>query len=379
MEYKIPVENVEKFEKKIAKLAKKADKIGVMVSATFLRVVSEIFEKFVNGKKIKFVRLYNMYELVAPVVKINGWIFCAKITPEGSYNLIVGPKADAIPAYYRTATMVCEHCNINRRRNSVFILNNETTGEYKQVGSSCLAIFLGIDPKVIADYMTFMKSLNDDDSELREPSQYSDLIELHQIMAKAAMMTREYGFMGVQKAMDTDGCATINRIRAFDSPDSDYDCQIEDCDEEKATAVIEWMKTNINSDQTYLYNLAVIAEAGYCRFFKSDAIACSAVAAYHRAMEASQPRHVNPSKHLHSEGDKVTVSLMITGSQQFEGQFGVTTLISFKDSEGNSYKWFASGGISVVVGDEVTIKGTVKKNEVYKDTASTVLTRCKFV
>lgn len=67
--------------------------------------------------------------------------------------------------------------------------------------------------------------------------------------------------------------------------------------------------------------------------------------------------------------------------KSFDTQFGISTLHKFRDAEGNILTWFSSSGSDVTdkKGQEIRIKGTVKKHEEYKGTKQTVISRVKYL
>lgn len=67
--------------------------------------------------------------------------------------------------------------------------------------------------------------------------------------------------------------------------------------------------------------------------------------------------------------------LTVMGLREMEGNFGLTTLVSFRDAAGNRLKWFCSGSTEMVVDREYRVKATVKEHQVYKEQRETLLSR----
>ena len=64
--------------------------------------------------------------------------------------------------------------------------------------------------------------------------------------------------------------------------------------------------------------------------------------------------------------------------RRIEGYYGTTTLTKFLAGD-DTLVWFSSGDKSdLKVGDTVSIMGTVKKHDQFKDEKQTVITRAKF-
>lgn len=105
------------------------------------------------------------------------------------------------------------------------------------------------------------------------------------------------------------------------------------------------------------------------------------------------------SKHVGQIKDRLTLKVKLvneTGwSQPSYGGWGYDdiTLYVFKDSDGNIYTWKTTGVLCITelddegyavytnckVGDDITIKGTVKAHTEYKGEAQTQLTRVKLI
>ncbi len=68
----------------------------------------------------------------------------------------------------------------------------------------------------------------------------------------------------------------------------------------------------------------------------------------------------------------------VTGVYGTEGFYGHTDIVKFKDADRNLFTWFASDYTDLERGDRISIKGTIKKHDEFRDIKQTVLTRCKF-
>jgi hypothetical protein len=124
--------------KKVAALAKKAEKRGLPVPA--IEVVGE--ETREDDSVWVTARLLG----AAPV--LNGWRCLATIVPntisgETSNIVCTASGVDFVDAW-RTSAIRCDHCTLNRRRALTFVLEHED-GRVVQVGKTCLNEYLGTD------------------------------------------------------------------------------------------------------------------------------------------------------------------------------------------------------------------------------------------
>lgn len=160
--YFIHEANIEKVEDRIFKIGNKCNKFGC--SFNYERVGEEFrnVSEIPNQPNIqKFIEIE-----VEGVAVINHWELIAKIEHEHGGCIISKIDFDAeIPEKYMLSDYcVCEHCNSKRLRKVVYILRNMQTGEFKQVGSSCLKDFTGaLDAENAARYFAMFDELVEND------------------------------------------------------------------------------------------------------------------------------------------------------------------------------------------------------------------------
>jgi hypothetical protein len=118
-------------------------------------------ETQVQELTVRFVLL----TVVGETPKINGWTFAATIQHEEAGDLLrTCPGVEGLlPLRYRRADTQCEHCAKDRRRNDTYVLFHVESGEWKQVGRSCLADFLRTtSPNAMAEWAEVIASLDSD-------------------------------------------------------------------------------------------------------------------------------------------------------------------------------------------------------------------------
>ena len=91
---------------------------------------------------------------------------------------------------------------------------------------------------------------------------------------------------------------------------------------------------------------------------------------------ARQEAKVYKAEQFAPTGERVELEVTVLSENTFETQFGWTTLYTFASGE-YQFKWFASSGTNLEVGDKAVIKGTIKGSDEYKEIFSTLITRCK--
>lgn len=136
-----------RLENELAKLSKKAQKLGLPVP-TMQRVgvrKVEIMDDIIGKTGIYYDMITVEVEGNADI-RIQGWAFAATLDNDSVAGTMIrrnpsfqGPD---IPTMYYQAERVCEHCKTKRSRKDVYVLYHADTQTWKQVGSSCLSDFL---------------------------------------------------------------------------------------------------------------------------------------------------------------------------------------------------------------------------------------------
>ena len=149
--YAILEGNMERLAKKITRIQNKCRKYGCDFH---FAEVGEEYRTMKDDLGQEYTVRYVLVEAEG-VAEINGWKFIASVehTPKG--NIIRQACGIEVPERYYTGEPVCEHCHSNRIRKDTFIVMNEETGEFKQVGRSCLADYThGMSAEGVAQYVS---------------------------------------------------------------------------------------------------------------------------------------------------------------------------------------------------------------------------------
>lgn len=381
--FKIPSENLAKFEKACAALSRKAVKIGCEEIKPFV-FGYEMVE--MDGRTVKVLEVL----LTAEAPKINGWTFVARLdhsNDTGNIVRMVPNTAVALPETFRTSKPVCEHCNKARMRRDTFVLHCTASNEFKQVGSTCLQDFFGHDPIKMAR----MAELLGYAYEAGRASEFYDLgtdhrwVNVERYLELSAAAIRQYGWVSARTANETGKEATRETAFSFYCAErAGYTVLVTEEDRMVAQEAVMWaagLRDKANPSD-YEHNVMVVAEAEFIEL-RSIGIAASIVGVYlknrdENARKAAEASRRGASQHVGAVGDKLkNVSATITGKHSFEGAYGFTTILKMLSNDGNVLTWFASKGCNVTVGDKVVVSGTVKSHGAYKDVLETCLTRAK--
>jgi hypothetical protein len=388
--YKIPADNIPKFEKQVAKLSRKSEKLGC--GSIYFVPFNTLEEKQKNGTVIRYVEvLLNGFE--AP--KLNGWSFVARIDHANEVGNIVRPVPGAtVPDYYRTAASNCDHCNRKRFRRDTFVVRNEE-GEYKQVGATCIKDFLGHgDPEKLAKLAELLGYADEYARGAMSVGADRRYLDLETFLAQCAAVIDKYGYMSRSNAMKINETRAPGRevqTTASYALDSMFFALGEERevfypeDKHRALAIesIEWAQA-LGEDGTvlndYEHNIHVLAATGYIEF-RSVNYASSILATYMRKNNLFPQREEKKiSAHVGAIGDKlVQREVELLGAfPRDNGRGGYTYFYRFADADGNVLTWSTGTYIDAEKGAKLKLGGTVKKHDVFKEIKSTLLSHCKF-
>lgn len=144
--FSVPESRLEWLKAEIAKLAKRANKIGC-IAPTMVVGDSTLVQHADGGAEsvATFVRHFAV-TVTGQAPRINGWTFVATLDhADGEVVLRTHPSFEGqLPPRFRCADpRNCDHCRMARQRNETFVLRNDATGEFQQIGRQCLRDFLG--------------------------------------------------------------------------------------------------------------------------------------------------------------------------------------------------------------------------------------------
>jgi ribosomal protein L36 len=395
--YEIPATNMVRLEDEIAKMNKRAEKLGC--TPVKLTVVKSV-HKTRKDELLGFDYEYSIHHCTVDGERpmLAGWNLVAILDPQPNADMLVREVPGMVcPKQYRTTDCRCDHCAAIRRRNHIYILTNGRV--HKQVGKNCLSDFLGgANPESLlsrAEYLMDFAKLAED-AEREEwggcwKSQF--VIPLHHFVAACAVAIRKMGWVSGKTAYeageDSHIESTANAVwnlcmnpkeKHVKEMVEKFKLRVEDSDAKLAAAAIQW-GANIDPDKaesTYIHDLGVCCRQEYVTF-KTKGFVASLINAYQRE-EAKRLAAVAPKRASQHVGvlDKRQVfeDLTITSMSDYMAGIYPKTFVKFEDKNGNVLIWRASGHPEwLELGKTFTVKGTVEEHGQYNGTAQTVLKR----
>lgn len=400
--YKVPESNLEVLKARISKLVRRCKRNSI--AAPSLNVTGHQDVPYIHDG-IQKVRRYFTVELESNGrPKIEGFEFAAVISPVldesgtllGNVLRMVPGFEGAVPDRFRAATSACEHCNTNRYRLETFVIRSENG--FKQVGRNCLAAYLGmVDPAMYAEWAQILIdasdlcSMSEDDRDEYGNSHIARLYVLD-VLQTAASAIRNYGWLSRKSAKEFDKQSTSDRVRNWimgnqkDRDNFEHQLNVTAEDAQLAQDTLEYLQGLTAATSDYEQNLHLLSRAESITA-KNLGILVSAISAYSRAKEKEIRRNARiesdkNSVYVGTVGERIVfagVTLLYT--QQFEGDYGVSTLYKMRSTDGNILVWFGSGRnpFGIEQGDVIPeFKGTVKSHETREGVQQTKLSRCQF-
>lgn len=382
-------------EKKVKRIQNKCAALGLQSS---FEIVGEEFKKVVSND---VTHTYKFYLIEASgEVKINGWTLIAKLEEgkEGNFIYSTNSAVD-VPEEYRTASITCDHCNVERYRKVSYVIQNDD-GRFMQIGTSCLKEYTGgLSVEMAALYYMFFEEV--EKSACRTTGYDSSVAyyNTNDILHVFAEVDRIYGFVSKKHAAEFRVTSSADRgqlyyTALFNSSKfmkSTIDKALREMHEvgfnikfEETKQLVQDVKeyfAALDSDEinTFLYNLKTAVTSEYVPVSILATLAC--VFKVYRTEKAKEvvKEELSTSEYMGSIGERITFDCKSFQLVYFtQTQYGMLHIYRFIDTEDNVYIWKSS---TLVEQDDTKtdckVTGTVKAHEMFGDVKQTVLTRCK--
>lgn len=394
--------NLERLQKKVQRIRNKCIKFGCEFT---YEEKGEEFRTYTDADGNETVTRYIIVE-ASGTAKVNGWEFAATIDHTEAGNIIRKFKEDVeVPERYYSCDPDCEHCHSKRHRKDTYLVYNTETQEFKQVGSSCVNDFTaGLSAEAIAQYISFFDELIEGETPypgssfqryelLTEVLKYANIVVDH--IGYVSTSASEFGGTStrsfVTDLLDYHSFRRTSMIKSLVEDVEDFLAKYNpDFDSkenlQKVQAIIKHFREVDDSKSDYLHNLKVIANSEYITM-RNMGYAVSMVSAYNRDLEIQTQKakaavehadEVTVSGFLGTVGERIVINNVasVTAITSWSNQYGETIRYKIVDTDGNVIMWDSSTGI---YSDRpvVSITGTVKKHDEFRDVKQTWLTRCR--
>lgn len=374
----VPAANIIMLEEHIAKLNKRAKKLGLegitfIYSKAFLQMVS-------NSKGLPKEMLSIPVEITGPFsVQYDGWEFVASIQHLPTGENIIRSIVDNLvtPNKYKNSGSNCDHCNVNRYRKDTYLVRH-TSGDFRKVGSTCIKDFLGgnspddilLRANFSAESLQFFSGITGVTSDHNDGLYY-----INTFLAHTAAIIRDYGFVSKAKAKESNLYSTADRVR--DNLEMTINSVVSDKEKELASKAIGWVENlsdEVCNSSDYLHNIRAIVRSGMVGL-KTMGFAASIIPVFKK----ENPVLKKISQHVGNVNDRldfnITVKHLFTGTSTY----GVYYKFIFADENENVLTWMTSKDPSLELNKNYKIRGTVKGHVEFKNVKQTELTRCEIL
>jgi len=342
----------------------------------------------------------NRIPLDYPIISLGPWKVLGKMEPfgEGRITFAATDMESELKQLdgYRQSESCCEHCNTKRRRKDSYVVRHMETGETKQIGSSCLEDFTGIDPSKVlflAQMYAAFRSM-DDESEHFLGGVGGDHAVRPVDYLRDVMFVTEWqgGFVSSKRAKEDLLKPTYWLAKELGEEMRGKRALIERYGESRdrlmacASSVIDWW-TNFEPTSEFerAAQQVVTAESMPCEN-KFLALAAASISAMDRVVAKSmalEARAAHPSQHVGAVGQKMQQAMRVTGHFQFASDYGTQYYVNFIDADGNKYSWKTANpprefGETDAKTKWFEGKFTVKEHGEFRDEKITSILRVKY-
>ena len=380
-------------EKRTKTISRKLDKYGIAYEFKIISEAPELVPVYEMLETHRGKEMINRDPIVVDVVtytftmdklQLGDYIPVAVLEHMDGANMVyMIDQTITAPEIWFTMSGYCEHCNSNRQRKKTVMLRDQKNGNLKQVGTSCLKEFTGIDAAdvvgVYADISSIM--LNDisyqyHKSEKQLEQKYQSTLDY---LAKCIDIINDNGYSkGVKEEAFTLNTSATEKATEKAKEIIEFFTQFKYHDD-----IVTMIKTEYNSD--FYWNIAIALKQQYS---KISGFVAYAFLAYNQIKEIiKEIKETEETKKISEYQfnikDKIDIVVTYVNCFRYEVTYGYypTTnyIYIFRDNNGNVYKWNTSKRIDTdkEYGSTITITGTVKDHQEYNNEKQTVLTRCK--
>lgn len=375
----IPNWNLEKFYKTVEKLNKKGGNIQIDDQGEDL-----YHAKLEDGTEMDV--LVHHFEIENKTIyEVPGWEFIGTIEHATPQNIIRTNRDDVqIPDKYWTCGKECEHCHTTRDRKDTYLVRNTETGEFKQVGRSCLKAYTGLDPikcMWCLDLDNYLNSLEFDEDDFRTSGgRYNGFVgfDTRRVIALGIAEIKANGYTSTQYVRNFEDSTKYKVWDKYHKDNAPVGTP------EEIAEVDAWVENRV-PDSMYEKNAKTAYNLQYCQY-RDFAFILSYINMCYREKQKAQEKAIRDaqrkkdaetSQYVGKVGDKITFKVMdvrvLYTMEPYAYGAGCTYAYRMVDEDGNVLIWKTGGDVQK--GDK--IRATVKSQSEYRGEKQTTVTRGK--
>lgn len=302
-------------------------------------------------------------------IGLAGWRFVAKVDFEGGPNPVVYVlPGESFRFTRRKDKNGCDHCGHIRDRHNCYIVKKGK--KVMQVGSTCLKDFLGHNPLKATHQIDILAALSQEPGDEYYGERMPELLLPYLTMV--SLCISRYGWTS-RKAADLHGIMATADQAQFATDEMSPKPKKAEMDKSRELAEKAMRHASrLPKGEVFTENLRAIAENGH---YTHTQIGIAAYIVQHYILHLESKNKVGG--YVGEVGKRMTFDLTCQRTNTFQGQFGVTTLYTFQDKDGNTVVWFSTTDARIAPQQKVRLIATVKEHSEYRGVKQTVVTRAK--
>ena len=388
--YTVPAGAVEDARRLIERANKRLEKAGISERFEILEEKPFTYTT-TNENGFPEGHEYVQLKLNHPSISYAGYRFLA-VVDKAENGLVVRGNEELNG--WRPEKQVCDHCGKNTRRSKTYLVEDKE-GNRLQVGSSCVAAYLGVKPEGLwAVGSNPLKKLNRNNSQYQKvgiPSEYAVAYALavsgngRHFVSKSMYDYGDYEY--------TTRDLVHNAIYSTNPKDGKWQDEVaekaqEYIDSGRVADVIRQAR-EVEGNNDYCANMRSLASNEYIdEKHLGLMVSALAIDARNRRIAEEKKKKEEERKSWSTgfaaevgenlKGRKMTVVRNDVDTRNGYRGPTVNSFVTLRDKEGHQVKWFASRVIKIKEGDEITLgSAKVKKHGKYDGVDQTVISNVR--
>lgn len=402
--FEIPDYRLAGLQAKIAKLAKRAAKLGS--DPITLEVVRGPYASPTGGHRrndspkgprlIPIMQATYEVEVHGPKPVIAGWEFLATLEHKQAGTILrtvpTAEVAEGLLDPYRSAGANCDHCKRQRRRKDTYVVRHVETGQVLQVGRTCLRDFTGHDsPESVARMAELLLaavdacSEGDDDGGWGGGRARECMVEPVEFMTCVLACRAEFGWLSATAARERADGSESTAAQAWTlTLGRNYGLKTRLLKEvevtaehaERAAVVLDKAKAALadrDDRSDYEHNLFVWLEEAWVTWRGKGLVASAAgfvdrLENRERAAKVARDQF-GQSKHVGVEGERLDLIATVTRVTRTATDWGPLTIVNLLSEDGDALVWFAHDDLperETPADTPLWVTGTVKRHQADK-------------
>jgi hypothetical protein len=355
------------FRNKVESINRKAKKFG-FTEITY-EIGNEFFKEFKDDSGKTFQTMFRYVDISGELPVINGWRVIGKM--EHTENGVIAQvfTDDNISEFRNREKPHCDHCSTARIKRWSFIIKNMETNELMQVGKSCVKDYIPRDVNRAFNFLSYFAEVFE--SDWGHSSSYTAYYDVDDVIKASYYSITNHGF----QSSNTEYPTALDVVNYFIKPNDDFAWDLSDEKFEEFVDSFYDFYTNHKEPNNFVQTINDLLNQGAIEY-KFFSYIAGAVSSLVNVEKQVKEKLEFLDEYYGEIKTRYELEVALLSVHTFEGQYGWVNIHRFVDEAGHLFVWFANNTrLDAEDGDKVTIKGTVKLHDEYRENKQTVLTR----